>query len=174
MPQLSLTENGPLILDATCSFRKIWPKSATYRIDIRPETNPDIVMDARDLKFPNNYFDHIYCDPPHLMRRGKDLTRIKVYRRLSGRRSPDAFTRYGFWENEADWFDFIEKTNKEFHRCLKPSGILHYKITEGGGCTKPLDLVQRMSNFELVEDRITQSKSSLGKAKTHWMTFKRK
>lgn len=174
MKQSSLTQCGPTILDATCSFAKIWPKSATYRIDIRPEVNPDIVMDAKDLKFPNNHFDQIYCDPPHLMRRGKDLTRIKVSRRLSGRRSPDAFTRYGHWETESQWFEFIEKTNNEFFRCLKPDGILFYKITEAGGCTKPSDLVQRMTNFELLKDKITKSRSSLGKGKTHWLTFRSK
>lgn len=172
--QTSLTNQGPIILDSTCSFSKIWPKHATIRIDVRPECNPDLVMDAKDLKFPDNYFDEVYCDPPHLMRRGKDLTRIKVYRRLSGRRSPDAFTRYGFWESEKDWFEFIVKTNNEFYRCLKPNGVLYYKITEGGGCTKPIDLIERMTNFDVVEDRTNQSKSSLGKAKTHWITFRSK
>lgn len=172
--QNTLTENAPMILDATCSFGKIWPKHASIRIDVRSECKPDMVMDAKDLKFPDNYFDEIYCDPPHLIRKGGASQRIKTYRRLSGRRTPDPFTRYGHWNNQEEWFEFAEKTNKEFYRCLKPKGLLYYKITEAGGCTKPSDLVQRMTNFELLEDRVVPSKSPLGKGKTHWMTFRTK
>jgi len=172
-PQTTLTQNAPMILDATCSFGKIYPKHATVRIDIRPECKPDIVMDARDLKFPDNYFDQIYCDPPHLIRKAPLHYRIKEVRRLSGRRSPDAFTRYGWWKTNEEWFDFIEKTNKEFHRCLKKDGLLYYKITEAGGCTKPSDLIERMTNFELVEDKTNPSKSNLpSKGITHWLTFR--
>ena len=174
IPQSTLFE-GPKILDATCSFAKIWPKHATVRIDIRPECKPDIVMDATDLKFPENYFDEIYCDPPHWMRNSNDLTRIKIVRRLSGRKTPDSFTRYGFWKSEEEWFRFIEGTNKEFHRCLKPMGVLYYKITEAGRCGSPKDLIERMTNFTLIEDRTNPSKSNLpSKGTTHWLTFKSK
>lgn len=170
MQQSTLTDNAPVILDATCSFAKIWPKHATVRIDIRPETHPDIVMDAKNLQFPDNHFDQIYCDPPHIIRDG-DLTRIKQYRRLQGRRSPDLFTRYGVWKNVEEWFDFVAKTNNEFYRTLKPQGKLFYKITEAGGCTKPLDLIIRMTNFRMIEDKTNPVKSNLGRGKTHWITF---
>lgn len=169
--QTTLTGNGPMILDATCSFSKIWPKIASIRIDVRPECNPDIVMDAKSLKFPNNYFDIIYCDPPHYIHKG-NLTRIKQVRRLSGRRSPDPWTRYGFWNNNEEWFDFIEKTNKEFSRCLKPNGILYYKITETSGCTKPKDLIERMSSFEVIEDKTEPTKKGFRNGKIHWIIFK--
>lgn len=171
--QTSLTGNGPMILDATCSFGRIYPKHATIRIDIRPECKPDIVMDAKDLKFQDNYFDQIYCDPPHFIRNGPPHPRIKEVRRLSHRLSPDAFTRYGWWHGKDEWFEFVEKTNKEFARCLKPNGVLYYKITEAGGCTKPSDLIERMTNFELIEDKTNTSKSNLpSKGITHWLTFK--
>lgn len=162
-----------MILDATCSFKRIWPKHATIRIDIRPEVKPDIVMDAKDLKFVDNYFDEIYVDPPHWFRKGKMSPRIKQVRRLSGRRTPDAFTRYGWWPSQKEWFDFIDATNKEFYRCLKKSGRLYYKITEAKGCTKPLDLVERMTNFELIEDKISKTNSNFtSKGIVHWLTFK--
>lgn len=171
--QTTLDEDAPLILDATCSFRKNWPKSATIRIDIRPETKPDIVMDATDLKFPNASFDAIYCDPPHFVIK-KPSARIKQWRRMHGRISIDPFTAYGYWKTEAEWFAFIEGTNREFARCLKSNGILYYKITEGGGCTKPNDLIERMTNFVTVKDEVKASKTNFGKAKTHWLTMKPK
>ena len=173
MIQSNLTGKGPKILDATCSFKKIWPKHATIRIDIRPECNPDIIMDAKDLKFPDSYFDEIYCDPPHLFRRSNNLTKLKLSRRLSGRRSPDPFTRYGVWQSVEEWMEFVDKTNQEFYRVLKPEGLLHYKITEATGCTNPKDL-ERMTNFILIEDQSDTVKSNLGKGKTHYMTFKSK
>ena len=174
MNQTTLTKDAPIILDATCSFSKIWPKFATVRIDVRPECKPDIVMDAKDLKFTDNYFDEIYCDPPHFIRKAPLSPRIKIVRRLSGRKSPDAFTRYGWWKSEEEWFDFIEKTNKEFYRCLKKDGLLHYKITDAGGCTKPSDLIEKMTNFKVIEDKIKPSKSNLpSNGKTHWITFRR-
>lgn len=169
--QTSLTGEGPKILDSTCSFSKIWPKHATIRIDIRPETNPDIVMDAKDLKFPNDYFDEIYCDPPHLM--AKEVPqRIKQFRRLSGRRSPDPWTRYGFWKTKEEWFEFIEKTNNEFYRCLKKDGKLFYKLTKAAQCTKYEDLIERMTNFTCIKiDEQKQVKSNFGKGKQVWLTF---
>lgn len=110
IPQTTLID-GPKILDATCSFSKIWPKHATVRIDIRAECKPDIVMDAKNLKFEDNYFDQIYCDPPHWIRNSNDLTRIKIVRRLSGRKTPDSFTRYGFWKSEEEWFHLSSQKN---------------------------------------------------------------
>ena len=55
MKQMSLDNTGKMILDATCSYARVWPKHATIRIDIRPQTKPDIVMDATELKFSDNY-----------------------------------------------------------------------------------------------------------------------
>lgn len=175
MQQSTLTKSAPIILDATCSFKRIWPKHATIRIDIRPEVKPDIVMDAKNLKFDDNYFDEIYCDPPHFIRNGPPSPRIKQVRRLSGRRTPDTFTRYGWWNGKEEWFEFCEKTNKEFYRCLKKTGLLYYKISEAGGCAKPSDLIKRMTNFDLIEDKTNPSKSNLpSKGITHWLTFKPK
>ena len=70
MSQTFLDENPPMILDATCSYGRIWPAHATVRIDIRPETKPDFVMDNTNLNFPDAFFDEIYYDPPHVFRRG--------------------------------------------------------------------------------------------------------
>lgn len=159
--QTSLSNNAPMILDATCSFRKNYPKFATIRIDIRPETNPDIVMDAKDLKFTDNYFDEIYCDPPHLKRKGEHKTE-SFKRRLTGRTSPGFWKRYGSWENKEQWLEFVEKTNIEFSRCLKPKGILNYKITDSP-IIKYEEFISKMTNFKILECKNVQSKSNLAK-----------
>jgi len=164
-----------MILDSTCSYKRRWPSHATIRIDNRPETNPDIVMDAKDLKFPNNYFDIVYCDPPHIYRKSSDLTNYNAKRRLlRGSHGMSLLQKFSFWQNEKDWLEFINKTNKEFYRCLKPNGLLYYKMTENKSCTDPDDLIKRMTNFKLINDRIEKSKTNFNKkspSKVHWMTF---
>lgn len=174
MTQTSLDTTGKIILDATCSYARIYPKFATIRIDIRPQTKPDIVMDAKDLKFIDNYFDEIYCDPPHLLRKGPHKTEAQK-RRLLGRKSPGFWERYGYWESKDKWNDFIEKTNNEFYRVLKPNGLLYYKITES-----PIieydDFITMMVNFKLINDLEQKSKSNLKWEKpksklVHFLTF---
>lgn len=173
MIQSSLDGKGKMILDSTCSYKRKWPKHATVRIDVRSKVRPDIVMSATDLKFPDNHFDEIYCDPPHLYRDSEPID-MQYKRRLSGRTSPGMFDRYGFWKKEEDWFEFIDKTNKEFARCLKPNGKLFYKITEAGGCTKPKDLIEKMTNFVLVNDVFDKVQSNMGRGLTHYLEFKLK
>ena len=169
--QSFLDSNGKIILDATCSYARVWPKFATIRIDIRPETKPDIVMDAKNLKFPDSYFDEIYCDPPHLMRNGPHKTEAQT-RRLSGRRTPGFWERYSYWSNKDDWNDFITKTNSEFYRVLKSNGIIFYKITESPIINYE-DFLKRMSNFNLISDNCTDSKSNLGSGSVHFLTLVR-
>ena len=165
--QTTLTENPPLILDATCSYTTIWPKFATIRIDIRPRVKPDLVMDARKTSFPDQYFDEIYCDPPHI---------IDV--RISSKSSPQGQKmkeRYGYWSHPREWKEFIQATNIEFARILKPDGVLHYKIVDGKwwGMTKLKDLLEGMTNFTVIKDRVTPSGGSKNN-KTHWLTMKPK
>ena len=173
MSQTFLDENPPMILDATCSYGKIWPRYATVRIDIRPEVHPDLVMDAKALQFPNHYFDEIYCDPPHMFRKTDiSLEAIIAHRRRSGRLSANSFKRYGFWHSRAEWLDFLDKTNIEFARCLKPNGTLHYKILDGA--TKVYEVEVHMDKFEIVKRIITKTKSNYGHGKVHWLTMRPK
>ncbi len=161
-----------MILDATCSFARIWPKHATIRIDIRPETNPDIVMDAKALEFPDNTFDEIYCDPPHLFRKGEHKTEAQT-RRLSGRTSPGFWKRYGSWESKEQWDEFVERTNIEFSRVLKKDGILHYKLTDSSASVDLEDFIIKMDKFTKVAGIIQESGSNFSKkADTHFIIFR--
>lgn len=174
--QKTLFDTGKKILDATCSYKRKWPRFATVRIDVRPETKPDIVMDAKDLKFPDNYFDEIYCDPPHIIRKSTDLTNVNLHRRLIGREL-SMLQRFWFWKNTDEWLDFVKKTNDEFYRCLKPKGLLYYKMTEAKGCVTIKSLIENMVAFKVVADKTRPSKTNFSKfnkvptSQAHFLTF---
>ena len=165
-----------MILDATCSWKhdgrsKRWPEHATIRIDIRPEVRPDIVMDACSLKFPDHFFDAIYYDPPHLFRKSDNIESLKRAKKLSGRKVKNTmFVLYGYWHNRDEWLSFLDRSLKEALRCLKPDGIVYYKITESPGM-KIGDLEGH--GFNIVEKKTTNTKSKVGsKAKVHWLTMR--
>lgn len=76
----------PKILDACCGSRMFWfdkHNPYTTYMDIRKEyeelptghvidVNPDIIGDFRDMPFPDNEFDLVVFDPPHLKRAGEN------------------------------------------------------------------------------------------------------
>lgn len=173
MNQTTLDNNGKRILDATCSYARVWPKHATIRIDIRPEVNPDYTMDAKNLTFEDESFDEIYCDPPHLFRKGEHKTE-SIKRRLTGRKSPGFWQRYGYWNSKEDWIEFVTKTNESFARVLTDNGLLHYKITESSSSITLKDLVTRMDNFNLISDTQKDSNSNLGTGNVHYLTFEKR
>lgn len=178
--QTYLTENPPRILDATCSFSHAgqrtprWPAHASIRMDVRKVVKPDLVADARFLPFRDGVFSAIYCDPPHLMRKGVSSSLI-ARRRLEGRMRPDPWTLYGSWPSRNDWLDFVRRANPEFARCLNPKGRLHYKVTDNHGKrdTKAADV--ETPHFEVESRVITKSRSNLGNGPpVHWLTMKPK
>ena len=166
IPQTTLTEDAPMILDATCSYHKVWPKLATVRIDIRPEVRPDFVMDNTKLQFPDAFFDRIYYDPPHLFRRSEIKKSAQLY---------ELFQRFGLWNSREEFLDNLKGVNKEFHRCLKPSGELHCKFGVGDKsmCLSIDEILAQLTNFEIVRHKTTVSKSHLKmKNPVHWLTMK--
>ena len=180
-PQTALTESPPIILDATCSYGRIWPAHASIRIDNRPETHPDIVMDNTDLKFQDAYFDEIYYDPPHVISHNspdvwaRGIKKLNANRRLHAM-TPGFFERYGVWPNRQAWFKNVEGVNREFYRCLKPTGRIRIKISDSGdNMTVHLsELLDKLSNFILEKQRMTKSRGSKGKSVVYWLTLKPK
>lgn len=175
--QSTLTNNPPIILDATCSFFRIWPRHATIRMDVRPEVKPDIVGDIRKTNFPSYYFDEIYLDPPHMIRKDNPEhafahDKMSIKRRLSGRRTPHAFDRYGTWKTKKEWLEFLESINIELKRILKPGGKVRFKITcgEDRRIIKREDM-DRLTNFQVLKEKITKSKYPGSKNQVHWITF---
>lgn len=178
MAQTTLTKNPPIILDATCSYFHLWPRHATIRMDIRPECKPDIVGDIRKTNFSNHYFDEIYLDPPHMIRKDPmhfPHDKMTIKRRLSGRRTPHSFDRYGVFKSKKEWLEFLDKINLELFRILKPKGKVHFKFTFGEDrrMIKRTDL-ERLTNFKLINEKITKSKYPGSKNKVYWITFRPK
>ena len=164
--QTALDEDAPMILDATCSDKKIWPRYASIRMDIRRDVNPDIVASACYLPFKDGIFQEIYCDPPHLIR-NSELKPSSIYAKHS-------MNRFALWRTKNHWLKFATSTNKEFARVLKTSGKLEYKIS----CA-PHDTIQKRqmalyANFEITAEAKRNSASHWTDAITYFLTLKPK
>ena len=114
-----------MILDATCSIKRIWPKVADVRMDISPLAHPDVVGDCKRLPFADESFDSVYCDPPHLT--GK----AGIKRVMDPQKTTPTFARYSRFENPAAWIRFVHAATNEFYRVLKPHGFLRWKLPDG-------------------------------------------
>lgn len=181
MKQTTLTDKAPMILDATCSFYRNWPKHATIRMDKRSEVKPDVVGDIRKTNFPDSYFDAVYLDPPHMIRKdpmilGHDITQIRRLRRLGtyGIKTPGFYhelSRYGHFKSKDEWYDFLDKVNVELLRILKPNGKCYWKLMFGKDTRliKQEDL-QRLTNFKTIEKKVTKSKVR-STNEVHWLTM---
>lgn len=153
-----------MILDSTCSLGRKWPEYADIRIDVRRDMKPDIVCDAGTLPFRDQVFLTIYCDPPHIGYPGKKTWAKKGI----------IASRFGFWVKWADWYSFLDRTNIEFNRCLKPWGTLNYKLLDGlGGGTTKLKHLERLTNFFLVSDMIEKSKGPDRRSPVHYLKYLR-
>ncbi len=116
------------ILDACCGSRMFWfdehNPDVTF-MDIRSETHllsggnlftvkPDIVADFRNIPFPDETFDLVVFDPPHLHKRaGENMDIVKKYGRLGHH-----------------WKQDIKAGFEECMRVLQRNGFLVFKWSE--------------------------------------------
>lgn len=116
------------ILDVCCGSRMFWydkHEPHTTYMDIRQEDisyadrqytrkvriQPDVIGDFRAMPFPDNTFDHVVFDPPHLIHAGpKSWLRAK----------------YGVL-NAQTWQEDLRQGINECLRVLKPTGTLTFK-----------------------------------------------
>ena len=107
------------ILDATAGFRMMWfnkKEPHTIYLDQRPECEPDIVGDFRDLRqFADETFRFVIFDPPHIIRRG-DTANYGM----------GMHSDYGTLEPER-WQKDIQDGFNECWRVLKTYGVLVFK-----------------------------------------------
>lgn len=115
------------ILDPCCGSKMFWFNKKDKRVlftDIRKENhilcdgrkleiNPDVIMDFRDLKFPDNSFKLVVFDPPHLLKLGDKSWMAKKYGKLN-----------------KSWQEDIKQGFKECFRVLEEYGILIFKWSE--------------------------------------------
>lgn len=115
------------ILDACCGSRMFWfnkKEPHTTYMDIREESltlcdgrttevKPDVIADCRNTPFPDNTFNLIIFDPPHLKWVGENSWMAHKYGKL-----PE------------DWKSFLKDSMDELMRVLKPGGTLIFKWNE--------------------------------------------
>jgi len=148
-------KKAKLILDACCGGRMFWFNKEHPRalyIDIResPEghisqrpnhhVKPDIIMDFRDLKFPDKTFKLVVFDPPHI----SSLTETSIMRKKFGALNAETW-RYdlgkGFeecWRVLDDYGTLIFKWNeaeisiKEVLKCFKEKPLFGHPTAKHG------------------------------------------
>ena len=152
---MSLQEK--FILDATAGFRMMWfdkhHPNCIY-LDQRPECEPDIVGDFRDLKqFPDETFKLIVFDPPHLVFEG-------------GKRLSNMQQEFGELNPET-WQSDIKNGFLELWRILKPRGVLIFKWSNQ--CYSCADVMKTFPSAPLFYQVSTANKSA--SSKTLWFCF---
>lgn len=159
------------ILDATCGPKTIWYQKShpfvTF-MDIRKETintlqkgnklvcsrvikiDPDVVADWTDrLLYPDNYFDMIVFDPPHIVKKTKN-------------RPSQITMKYGYFL-EDEYKSILRKGIAELFRVLKPEGVFIFKWCE---VSKKVDEILKLFPYPPMFGTRTGQKN-----KTHWITF---
>jgi len=158
------------ILDACCGGKMMWfnknHPNVIY-IDNRKEekghiqkgynpnheVNPDIVMDFRDLKFPDNSFKLVVFDPPHLT----TLTETSIMKK-----------KFGVLNAET-WQGDLKKAFKECWRVLDNYGTLIIKWNDIKITYKKL---LSLFNEDLLFMNITAGQKALKqKNRSYWFCF---
>ena len=152
------------ILDATCGTRSIWfdkdcpaavffdqregvvaKKMGTKRYERTMVVEPNVKGDFRHMPFPNESFELVIFDPPHLHISDKAWI----------------FNMYGTLPE--DWRSLIHDGFWECWRVLKPFGTLIFKWSDLEISTR--DVIRCIGMKPLFGHR------SGKKMNTHWMTF---
>lgn len=108
---------------------------------------PDIIMDFRDLKFPDNSFKLIVWDPPHKVKLAKTSKLGKYYGSL----------------NAETWPGDLKRGFKECWRVLEDYGVLIFKWNENEiSLDKVLRLFPKIPLF---------GHPRYSNEKTHWLCF---
>ena len=153
-------ENKKIILDPCCGGKMFWFNKENPHViygDIREvelqlcdgrklEVAPDLVMDFRDIPFPDGSFKVVIFDPPHLLDAGESGWLAKRYGSL-----------------KKGWEPMIRDGFSECMRVLEDYGVLIFKWNE-------TDIpVSRI--IEVIGHEPLVGNKSGKQARTHWMCF---
>jgi SAM-dependent methyltransferase len=147
------------ILDVCCGAKMFWFDKNNPDVlfcDIRQEEHilcdgrkleikPDMVMDFRNLEFPDNHFKLVVFDPPHLTNPGQNSWMAKKYGRL-----------------DKEWREYLKRGFDECWRVLKQDGILIFKWSERN--IKVSEILNVVERTPLFGHKTTQHS-------THWLCF---
>lgn len=146
------------ILDATAGFRMMWFNKHhpnTIYLDQRPECEPDIVGDFRDLKqFPDETFRLIVFDPPH---------------RKALPPSSSFAQSYGCSLNPETWQSDIQHGITECWRVLRNYGILVFKWSNH--CIGTKEVLSLFPIQPLFGQTTTGHSEKYHRTKTFWFCF---
>ena len=154
-----MTDNLPPALDVACGTRSFYfdkqddrvlkcdahPRRFTLRDGRTLEVAPDMVADFRELPFPDESFNLVIFDPPHLI--GERGWKSDYYGSL----------------NSHTWSEDLTKGFSECLRVLKPHGVLVFKWYEYHIPLK--DVLALCPAKPIIGDRRPKA------SKTHWVLF---
>lgn len=152
------------ILDACCGGKMFYFDKQDTRVlfqDIRDvettlcdgrkfEVKPDVQADFTDMPYPDNSFQMVVFDPPHLKYTGSKKEK-----------SGYQMIKYGCLEG--NWKDMLSKGFKECFRVLKPSGFLIFKWNETD--------IKVSEILKLTSEKPIFGHISGKRANTHWICF---
>ena len=107
---------------------------------------PDVVLDFRDLPYPDGAFRLVAFDPPHLVQAGPRSWLAAKYGKLG-----------------EDWRDDLRRGFAECFRVIEPEGVLVFKWNE--------TQVKLSEVLALTPHQPLFGHTSGKKAGTHWMVF---
>lgn len=118
-------------------------------VDQRPNfhVHPDMVMDFRNLKFPDKSFKMVVFDPPHLHSLGVNSYMAKKYGKL----------------DKNTWREYIGSGFKECWRVLEDHGVLIFKWN-----SNDISVAEVLKIFPV---RPLFGHTTNNKLHTHWCTF---
>lgn len=114
------------------------------------EVNPDIQCDFTDMPYPDESFNMVVFDPPHL-KHTCSKKEINGYQML----------KYGSLDK--DWREMITKGFKECFRVLKKQGFLIFKWNETD--------IKVSEILKLTDEKPVFGHISGKRSNTHWICF---
>jgi len=159
------------ILDATCGFRGIWyqknhplvtfmdrrkgkvefENSSTLSRYRSYKINPEVVSEWKDAPFPDNHFDMIVFDPPHMIKK-------------EGTKECNMMKPYGYL-NEKTWRQDLQQGIKKLFDILKPNGVFILKWCEN---SVRVEEILKLCPYTPLFGSNTKSK---GKTQNFWILF---